>query len=455
MIQLAQIQTIYFIGIGGIGMSALARYFLHKGVDVHGYDRTATALTHQMEAEGMKIHYTDDPAYIPEEVDLAVYTPAVPADMAELTWFRERGLPLLKRAAVLGIISKGMKNMAVAGTHGKTTTSSMLTHIMQVAGMDCTAFLGGIMNNYGTNYLQGEGEWVVTEADEYDRSFLHLYPDIAIINSVDPDHLDIYGDEKEVIRTYQQFIEQIKPGGTLIIKSGLPLDVATLGNKGIKVMTFGRDAGDYQATGIRVDDGWVRFDIRGKGLEWDSLQLAMPGFHNVENATAAALAAWSAGVGEASVREALHSFTGVERRFEIIYRDDKVVFVNDYAHHPEELKSVIQAARMIYPGKKITGVFQPHLYTRTRDFAPAFASALDGLDEVILLEIYPARERPIPGVDANLLLKYMKNVNKKIVDKKEVVEELKKKPPEVLLTLGAGDIDLLCEPIKVMLNNNK
>lgn len=453
--ELNNIKKIYFIGIGGIGMSALARYFNSRGIEVHGYDKTASVLTKQLEGEGMKIHYTDDTGFIPEGIDIVVYTPAVPESMTELQYFRSHQYPVIKRAAALGIISKSKKNFAVAGTHGKTTTSSFLTHILQVAGWDCTAFLGGIMNNYGTNYLQGNGEWVVTEADEYDRSFLQLFPDIAIINSVDADHLDIYGEVGEIHRTYSKFIEQIKEGGQLIIKEGLPLEIPEIIRQRIGILTFGRTAGDYQAKDIRVADGKIVFDLIGNGIDWKSLSINMPGFHNVENATAAALAAWRAGVTENDIRKALDSFTGVERRFEMIYRDEKVVYINDYAHHPEELKSAIQAARMMFPGRKLTGVFQPHLFTRTRDFADDFATALDGLDEVLLLEIYPARELPIEGINSELLMHKMKHSNKKVVSKSALVDELKQRQLDVLLTMGAGDIDLFCEPIKIMLNNKR
>ena len=452
---LNDIHTIYFIGIGGIGMSALARYFKGHGADVHGYDRTETALTRALAAEGMHVHYDDHVRHIPEGVDLVVWTPAVPQDHAELNWFRDHGFPIKKRSEVLGIISRGKRCIAVAGTHGKTTTSTMVAHLLRSNGVDATAFLGGISANLGSNFVEGKSDWVVVEADEYDRSFLQLHPDIAVLNSIDPDHLDIYGSPEAVVAAYKQFVRQIKPGGKLIYRHGLPLDDVAdeLRASGRQAFTFGIDAGDYEAFNIRVEAGQMAFGIRSSIFNWNELRLPYPGRHNVENATAAWAAALNAGVFTPEMPATLAAFRGVKRRFEFIVRRDDCVYVDDYAHHPAELKAAISAARMLFPDRRITGVFQPHLYTRTRDFADGFAAALDQLDTCILLPIYPARERPIEGVTAELILGKMNLSDSKVVDKAGLLHELEKRPPEVLLTLGAGDIDTMIEPIRDLLEH--
>ncbi|MFN0014414.1 MAG: UDP-N-acetylmuramate--L-alanine ligase [Saprospiraceae bacterium] len=455
--ELKDIHTIYFIGIGGIGMSGLARYFRGHGAEVHGYDRTETDLTRALAGEGMHVHYDDDVRHIPAKVDLVVWTPAVPQDHSELAWFREHGTPLKKRAEVLGIISKGKRCIAVAGTHGKTTTSTMAAHLLRSAGVDATAFLGGISANLGSNFVEGKSDWVVVEADEYDRSFLHLHPEIAILNSLDPDHLDIYGSPEAVVETYKQFVRQIKPGGTLLYKHGLPLgDVADeLRGSGRNVLTFGIEAGDYEAHALRVEDGQMAFGIKSSVINWDNLRLPYPGRHNVENATAAWAAVHCAGAFTPGMPGALAQFLGVKRRFEFIVRRPDVVYVDDYAHHPAELQACIGAARMLFPGKKITGVFQPHLYTRTRDFADGFAAALDQLDECLLLPIYPAREKPLAGIESQLILGKMNLLNKKIVDKASLLTEIENCQPEVLLTMGAGDIDTMIQPIALTLQSTQ
>ncbi len=441
---LQDINKIYFIGIGGIGMSAIARYFLGRGVEVYGYDRTPTTLTRQLEAEGMRVHYEEDVRFIPEGVDLVIYTPAVPATHAELKYFQSAGTPVKKRAEVLGIISRGMKTVAIAGTHGKTTTSSITAHLLRSGGIDCTAFLGGIAQNLGANFVQGKSDWVVVEADEFDRSFLHLHPDIAAIMSVDPDHLDIYGDHQTLLETgFKAFARQLKPGGTLWLQHALQ---PVFGD--MEARTFGVEGGAYQSRNLRVEDGFFTFDYFSPQHRLENLRFALPGRHNVENATVAISIALNLGVKEEAVREGLLSFRGVKRRFEQVYRDAVTAYFDDYAHHPTELKAAIQAARALYPHARITGVFQPHLFSRTRDFADGFAEALDLLDEPILLEIYPARELPIPGVSAQMLLDRMKNPNKRLIAKGDVLGELAKNKPEVLLTLGAGDIDTLVEPIR-------
>ncbi|MEQ1745771.1 MAG: UDP-N-acetylmuramate--L-alanine ligase [Saprospiraceae bacterium] len=451
--ELKDIQTIYFIGIGGIGMSGLARYFRGHGAEVHGYDRTESDLTRALAAEGMHVHYDDDVRHIPAKVDLVVWTPAVPQDHSELAWFREHGTPLKKRAEVLGIISKGKRCIAIAGTHGKTTTSTMAAHLLRSAGVDATAFLGGISANIGSNFVEGKSDWVVVEADEYDRSFLHLHPEIAVLNSMDPDHLDIYGSPEAVVETYKQFVRQIKPGGTLLYKHGLPLDDVAdeLRASGRKALTFGIGAGDYEANNLRVEEGQMAFGIKSSVFHWKNLRLPYPGRHNVENATAAWAAVHCAGAFTPDMPDALAQFRGVKRRFEFIIRRPDTVYVDDYAHHPAELQACISAARMLFPGKKITGVFQPHLYTRTRDFAEGFAAALDQLDNCLLLPIYPAREKPMPGIESELILGLMNLSNKKIVTKADLLTEIQKSKPEVLLTMGAGDIDTLVVEIKSLL----
>lgn len=450
---LADVKSIYFIGIGGIGMSALARYFRHLGAEVHGYDRTETDLTRALQAEGMHVHYEEDLRRIPERVDLVVWTPAVPQEHRELVWLRERGYPLMKRAEVLGLISRGKRCIAVAGTHGKTTTSSLATWLVRTAGLDASAFLGGIAANFGSNLVIGNSDWVVVEADEYDRSFLQLTPEIAIINSLDPDHLDIYGSPEAVVEAYAQFARQIKPGGTLLYKHGLPLDDVAheLRNSQRRALTFGIEAGDFRATHLRIEEGYLAFQLDANGTETTDLRLPMPGNHNAENAAAAWAAAYMAGASPKALQEALPQFSGVKRRFEFIVRRPDVVYVDDYAHHPAEIEATVQAVRMLFPNRKITGVFQPHLYSRTRDFADAFAAALDRLDTCYLLPIYPAREQPIPGVSTDMLFKKMTIADKELLDKRNLLQRLAHRRPEVLLTMGAGDIDTLVQSIAQLL----
>ena len=450
------IKKIYFIGIGGIGMSALARYFHLHGAEVHGYDRTETDLTRALVAEGMFIHYEDDLKYIPENVDLVVFTPAVPKDHAELNWFLDNNYPVKKRAEVLGIISRAKRCIAIAGTHGKTTTSTMTSHLLRACGVDATAFVGGISLNLGSNFVEGASDWVVVEADEYDRSFLHLHPEIAVLNSIDPDHLDIYGTEEAVVESYKQFVRQIKPGGKLIYRHGLPLeDVAEeLRVSGRGVFSFGIEEGDYEAFNVRVVDGQMAFGLRSTIFDWTDLRLNYPGEHNVLNATAAIAATLSAGGFSELLAVALAAFQGVKRRFEYIVRNAEQVYIDDYAHHPAELEAVIGAAKMMYPDRNVTGIFQPHLFTRTRDFAQGFAKALDLLDECILLDIYPAREQPIPGVSSAMIAGMMQNKNVNLTTKSQLLNLLKTKDIEVLMTMGAGDIDTLIEPIKALLTSN-
>ncbi len=431
-------------------MSALARYFRGLGCEIHGYDKTETTLTKTLVAEGMYIHYTDDVSLIPEKVDLVVYTPAVPKDHGELNYFFASNIPVKKRSEVLGLISQNRRMIAVAGTHGKTTTSTILTHLLRVAEIDCTAFLGGIAQNYASNFVAGQSEWVVAEADEYDRSFLQLYPDYAIILSMDADHLDIYGDHDQMAEGFTQFAAQIKPGGTLFLRDGLKLLRPAETEK-----TFGLERGEYRAENIRVEDGYFVFDYVDTEGRIDALRFTLPGRHNVENATAAIAIARQLNASPTAIREALQSFRGIKRRFELVCRTAETVFIDDYAHHPTELQAAIAAARELHPGKKISGVFQPHLYSRTRDFADGFAAALDELDELFLLDIYPARELPIAGVDSAMILQRMQNPNRQLVTKANLMSVLQPRRFEVLLTLGAGDIDTMVSPIKEWITNDR
>ncbi len=452
-----QVKRVYFIGIGGIGMSALARYFNTHGAEVFGYDKTETELTRALVKEGMQVHYTDNPELIPKGLDLVVWTPAIPPDHQELNWFRANGFTLYKRAEVLGMLSKTKRAVAIAGTHGKTTTTTLTTHVLKSCGFDPSAFLGGIALNFKTNYVEGHSDWVVEEADEYDRSFHQLHPEVAVLNSMDPDHLDIYGTEEAVIESYLKFLSQIKPHGTLIHKHGLKIEPVreTLLKKSVKIFTFGFEQGQFRARNWRVEQGFFVFDIgTPDGKVITGIRFRFPGKHNMENATAAAAVAWTLGAPPAKIKAALKSFRGVKRRFEYIYASDHIVYIDDYAHHPEELKAAITAARMLYPGRKLTGIFQPHLYSRTKDFSIEFAAALDLLDHCILLDIYPARELPIPGVSSEIILNRMKLKSKTLTTLKTCLELIDPNLEGVLMTMGAGNIDSLVSPIKKKLRKS-
>ncbi|PSR14645.1 MAG: UDP-N-acetylmuramate--L-alanine ligase [Bacteroidetes bacterium] len=443
--KLENIHNIYFIGIGGIGMSAIARYFKGRGVQVAGYDRTETVLTKTLVAEGIPVRYAADIASLPTGIDLVVYTPAVPATHAELQWFRAQGPPVLKRSQILGIISEGMRTVAVAGTHGKTTTSTLTTHLLRSSGVDCNAFLGGVARNFASNFVAGTSDWVVVEADEFDRSFLTLHPDIAIIMAMDADHLDIYGDEETLLQTgFLAFAKLLKPSGRLLLKAGLEKHFTDRS----QITTFGIGVGDIRAEAVRVENGFFVFDYYGTEQVIEGLQHPHPGRHNIENALAAITVAVNMGATPTQIREGLLSFRGIGRRFEFQIREERLVYIDDYAHHPAELDAAIGAARELYPGRKLTGVFQPHLFSRTRDFVEGFAAALDQLDEVFLLDIYPAREAPIPGVSSRIIVEHMKNKRVKLLAKSELLENMDPSSVEVLLTLGAGDIDTLVEPLK-------
>lgn len=438
------------MGIGGIGMSAIARYFAKRGAKVDGYDKTRTNLTIALENEGITITYTDDESTIPtsfqqnNENTLVVYTPAIPKDSKILNHFKDSGFQLKKRSEVLGIISEGMYCIAVAGTHGKTTTSSMVAHILTDTGFGCTAFLGGITSNYNSNVLFGKNDVVVIEADEYDRSFLTLHPDVEVITSMDADHLDIYGDESHLHESFHLFAEQLKPEGKIFVKDGLPI-------YGITYSASSESA--IKANNIKVVDGNFVFDFEDGRNTIKELNLAMPGRYNVENAVAAIGVALSLGIRPKNIKKAIASFKGVKRRFETHVKTTKHIYIDDYAHHPEELKACFDAVRQLYPDKKMTVVFQPHLFTRTRDFAKEFASVLSTADEVVLLEIYPARELPIEGVTSQMLLDQLTIANKQVCNKDLLVDLIQKTKPELLVTVGAGDIDTLVEPLKYTLSN--
>jgi len=449
--ELSNIKQVYLVGIGGIGMSGLARYFHKRGCEVIGYDRTQTTLTDALESEGMDITFTDSVNEIPDGFKassdslLVIYTPAIPKDSAILNYFQDNGFTLKKRSEVLGIISKGMYTVAVAGTHGKTTTSTIVAHILKHSGFDCTAFLGGIASNYNSNVLFGDNNVMVVEADEYDRSFLRLHPDIAIITSMDADHLDIYGDDSHVRESFRLFASQLKDGGKLIHKKGLQLDGGTTYSAS--------DKAEVSAENVQIKNGTFFFDFVRKDQEIRNIEFGLPGLHNVENATAAIQAALLLGVEPDKIKAALKDFRGVKRRFEYIVKNEDHVFIDDYAHHPEELRACISGVKSLYPDKKLTVIFQPHLYSRTRDFVDGFAEVLNSADELVLLDIYPARELPIEGVTSQMISDRMSLKNRQICGKDAVAEIVKNKRPELLLTVGAGDIDTLVLPIKEILEN--
>lgn len=447
-----RIKIVYLIGIGGIGMSALARYFNHLGCKVYGYDKTSTSLTQALTNEGVQVNYSDTIDVLPDEIKdklvheevLIIYTPAIPADHVQLNFIRDKGYRLYKRSEVLGEITRFIPGIAVAGTHGKTTTSTLVAHVLKQAGVQLNAFLGGIAGNYNTNLLLAEkAVCTVVEADEYDRSFLRLFPHIAVVTSMDADHLDIYGSADEVVKCYNQFTGQIQPNGCLIHKYGLELSTNA------KKYSYGFDErADYYAHNITINKGQYCFDLRTPQTVIRGIEMGLPGRHNVENATAAFAVGLQYGLTSEQVAQGLWSFKGPKRRFEYILKTDDIVQIDDYAHHPEELKACINSVKEMFKGKKILGVFQPHLYSRTRDFAKEFAASLDLLDITVLLEIYPAREQPIPGVNSKMLMDLMRNKEVYLISKQELAEFVKSKQADVVLTMGAGDIDQLVEPIK-------
>ena len=449
--------NIYFLGIGGIGMSALARWFKHTGLRVAGYHRTATPLTQDLAEEGMEIHFEDKvefiPGYLAKENTHVVYTPAIPKDHKEYHYLKEQGFTIVKRSEVLGMLTKNYKTVAVAGTHGKTTTSSLIAHIIKSARKDMVAFLGGITSNYESNLVMNgkvnEHTIMVAEADEFDRSFLRLFPEMAVVTSADADHLDIYGDHLQMLSAYKEFIHQVNKGGYLVIHES----IAVLANekKQITIETYGTTRGQFFASNIKTQHGFFEFDLNGPGLKIENIQLGVPGFHNMENAIAASMIAMKLGIEDSVIKQALASFNGVKRRFEFIIRSEKNIFIDDYAHHPTEIEAFLKSLKSMYPEKKITVVFQPHLFTRTRDFAEGFSKSLSLADELLLLDIYPAREQPIPGITSDMLFKDITSPVKIRCTKKDVIQKLDALNIEVLATVGAGDIDTLVKPIKEML----
>lgn len=462
MVDLKKISRIYFIGIGGIGMSALARYFFAKGVTVSGYDKTETNLSKQLAEEGMNIHYTDDINLLDRDADLVVYTPAVPKEHREFTYYQKNNYTLLKRSDVLGKITEASFNICVAGTHGKTTISAMIAHILRDSGYGCNAFLGGVSVNYNTNFWSSTKNICVVEADEYDRSFLKLKPDVAIISAMDADHLDIYGTEELMQNAFVEFAAKIKPNGLLLSKHGLKKDKELTAPIHLRY-SLQNNAADIYASNITMSHGTYQFDVMTSDWTLNNVVLNMGGMHNVENVIAAISVAYHLKIEPAKIRSAVQNFKGVKRRFEYIIKTDTQVFIDDYAHHPEELKALITGAKTLFSGMRCTVVFQPHLFTRTRDFATEFANILDMADEVILLPIYPARELPIEGVTSELILNKMKMAKASIKTKEELLNYLSASKAfptggglkwALFITAGAGDIDTLVEPIKQIILNN-
>lgn len=439
------INAAYFIGAGGIGMSALVRYFLSKGLVVGGYDRTSCELTEELRAEGADIHYEDNPELIPEgcrEKDhtLVVYTPAIPDDHKELAYFRQGGFDIQKRAEVLGTLTRSMKGLCVAGTHGKTSTTSMCAHILHGSHVGCNAFLGGITKNYGTNYLLSQtSPYVVIEADEFDRSFHHLRPYATVITATDADHLDIYGTEEAYLESFRHYTSLIQPNGALIVHRGLKMKESL--QEGVRRYDYSRDEGDFHAENIRIGNGRIVFDLVSPFENVKDVELGVPVSINIENGIAAMALAQIAGASADEIRKGMKSFAGVDRRFDFVLKTDRHVLMSDYAHHPEEIKQSILSIREVFAGRKISAVFQPHLYTRTRDFYKDFAESLSLLDEVILTEIYPARELPIPGVTSQLIFDNLRpNMERRVIEKKDLPELVRREDFDVLILLGAGDV---------------
>ena len=446
--ELKDIKSVYFVGAGGIGMSAIARYFLHIGVVVAGYDKTPSALTKELEKEGMDIHYEENVALIPAACKdasstLVIYTPAIPQEHQELVYFHENGFTIEKRAQVLGTLTRSHKGLCVAGTHGKTTTSTMCAHIMHQSHVDCNAFLGGISKNYGTNYiLSDKSDYVVIEADEFDRSFHWLRPWMSVITATDPDHLDIYGTKEAYLESFRHYTELIQPGGALIIHKNLEMKQHV--QEGVKFYEYSLNEGDFHAENIKIDNGEITFDFISPVESISNVELGQPVPINIENAVAAMAMAQLNGCTAEEIKEGIKTYEGVERRFDFKIKDDKHVFLSDYAHHPKEIYQSAKSIRELYKNRKITAIFQPHLYTRTRDFYKDFADSLSILDEVILCDIYPAREAPIPGVTSELIYKNLKpGVEKSMIHKEDVLDLVKKRDFDVLIVLGAGDLDNL------------
>ncbi|EPR68449.1 UDP-N-acetylmuramate--L-alanine ligase [Cyclobacterium qasimii] len=463
---LKNLHSVFFLGIGGIGMSAIARWFNHIGVPVYGYDKTPSPLTEALEAEGMQISYADDSNSIPEPFKtsgadkLIVWTPAVPQSSELFKYFEANGFAIKKRAAVLGLITRNMESVAIAGTHGKTTTSSMVAHLLKHAGHNTAAFLGGLTQNYKNNLIlhdegSSESPVVVVEADEFDRSFLHLHPDLSIVTSIDPDHLDIYGDAEQLMEGFAAFIRLTNPGGKLIIHQNAYEKIKQKEIGTTPIFQYGLHSGNIHADNIKVGTTSFTFDYVAEDQRIDGLVLGVPGFHNIENALAAIAVAIHYGLSKEAISAGIATYKGVKRRFEKIYNSDRITYIDDYAHHPEEIKAFLQSVKAMYPDKKITAVFQPHLFTRTRDFASGFSESLSLADEVILLDIYPAREQPIAGITSEMLLPEITSLNKCVISKDNLLAHLQQHVPEVLVTIGAGDIDRLVKPIEKWIRDDK
>ncbi|GAA3921855.1 UDP-N-acetylmuramate--L-alanine ligase [Chitinophaga oryziterrae] len=451
---LNNIQRVYFVGIGGIGMSAIARFFNEKGVHVSGYDRTETGLTRQLTKEGMRIHYSEDITLIDKDVQLVVYTPAIPSIHEELKWYKANNYEVVKRSDVLQEITREMFAVTVGGTHGKTTTSTLIAHILRDSGYGCNAFLGGISANYNQNFWSSDRNVAVIEADEYDRSFLKLHPDIAVLTAMDADHLDIYGTEEEVQDAFVQYSANIKPNGTLVARLGLQRAADLKGDNKLWYHLQDNKAGVYAAN-IKLEDGGYRFDVIKKDWTLHDIHLPIGGTHNIENTVAAVAVAHLLGIGDDKIKAAIADFKGIRRRFEYLIRNDYQVYIDDYAHHPEELRALISSARELFPGKKCTVIFQPHLYTRTRDFADGFAESLSLADEVLLLPIYPARELPIEGVSSEMIAAKITKVPVQVIEKENVQDWLKSHNVPLFITAGAGDIDQFREPVQEILNGER
>jgi len=460
MKSLQNIKNVYFLGIGGIGMSALARYFKFTGLNVAGYDRTQTVLTDNLQAEGIDIHFEDDIRNIPTKWNpletIAVYTPALPDEHKELAWFKEQPIGLFKRAKVLGLISNEKSGVAVAGTHGKTTVSTMVANTLNNTANGCGAFLGGISKNFESNLLlpKNESPWIVVEADEFDRSFLHLKPQLALITSVDADHLDIYGNKEKIVESFEKFISQIKPDGKLVVKKGIDFDAVGKTEAEIYSYSIKEDA-DFATVNLQLNTagGFYQFDLKTPDGIIANCKLNYPGLVNVENAVGASALALLAGATANEIKAGLENYQGVARRFDIRLKNEKYVYIDDYAHHPEELKAVISSVKALYPGRKVTGIFQPHLYSRTKDFSTGFAASLDLLDTAIIIPLYPAREEPMKGVSSEIIFNQMKLEDKHLVSKEETLEILQTRDSDVVLTMGAGDIDRMVKNIEEIFKN--
>ncbi len=453
--ELKDIKAVYFIGAGGIGMSAIARYFIHKGLVVAGYDKTPSDLTRQLEREGMLIHYDENVDEIPHvckkrESCLVVYTPAIPAEHKELQYFRANGFDIQKRAQVLGTLTRSHKGLCVAGTHGKTTTSTMCAHILHQSHVDCNAFLGGISKNYSTNYILSESDYVVIEADEFDRSFHWLSPWISVITATDPDHLDIYGTKEAYLESFRKYSSLIQPGGALIIHTGLEMKPDL--QKGVRLYTYSLDMGDFHADNVRIDNGEITFDFVSPVECVPNVELGQPVPINIENGVAAMAMAQLSGCTADELRYGMKTYRGVARRFDFKIKTDRLVLLSDYAHHPKEIYQSAKSIRELYRNRKITAIFQPHLYSRTRDFYKEFANSLSMLDRVVLCDIYPAREKPIPGVTSRLIYDNLKpGVERELITRDQVLDYVKSHDFDVLIVLGAGDLDNLVPEITKIL----